>query len=349
MLIDINKIQVKDRIRQSFGDIEELAVDIKENGLINPPVVTPDFDLIAGERRLRAMQILEYKQVEVRVMAVKDAEHQLNLEISENEIRKDFSKKERIDYARRLERIERVKAEQRIKSGVTDPTKNFTEGSKGETRNIVAQKVGIGSGVQYEKEKFVADNADPDTLAKWDTGNISTHTAYVKIKKEKEAVEDRVKNLEIEKSKLENDVAIAEEKIEELQNTNSGNDDTKEIERLKQTVRQEYEERKKVESELERLRNKPPEVRTVEVESEETEELRLKVVKLEEELLKSKSATTLEFVDFSNAFSDFTTYVESLQDICKESKVDNTRIFVGTIDELENALANLKTIIGGQS
>lgn len=46
-------------------------------------------------------------------MAVKDAEHQLNLEISENEARKDFSKAERIDYARKLERIESLKAKEK--------------------------------------------------------------------------------------------------------------------------------------------------------------------------------------------------------------------------------------------
>ena len=37
MLIDINRINVSDRIRKDFGDIEELASDLKENGLINPP------------------------------------------------------------------------------------------------------------------------------------------------------------------------------------------------------------------------------------------------------------------------------------------------------------------------
>lgn len=45
----------------------------------------------------RAVYILGYEQIEVRPMAVKDAEHQLNLEISENEARKDFSKAERIE------------------------------------------------------------------------------------------------------------------------------------------------------------------------------------------------------------------------------------------------------------
>ena len=80
MLIDIEKIKVTDRIRKDFGDIQELADDIEENGLINPPVITPDtFELVAGERRLRAMKLLGYKQIEVRPMAVKNAENQLNL------------------------------------------------------------------------------------------------------------------------------------------------------------------------------------------------------------------------------------------------------------------------------
>ena len=41
MLIDIEKIVIKDRIRKDFGDIQELADDIQANGLINPPVITP--------------------------------------------------------------------------------------------------------------------------------------------------------------------------------------------------------------------------------------------------------------------------------------------------------------------
>ena len=42
MLINIEDVKITDRIRKDFGDIQELADDIKENGLINPPVVTPD-------------------------------------------------------------------------------------------------------------------------------------------------------------------------------------------------------------------------------------------------------------------------------------------------------------------
>ena len=189
MLIDINKIVVKDRIRKDFGDIEELAQDIKENGLINPPVVTPDYNLIAGERRLRAMKHLGWKQIEVRVMTVDSAEQALNLEISENEVRKDFSKAERIDYARRLERIESAKAEKRNEATRFGGGGNISTAT-GKTRDTVAQKMGIGSGKQYEKEKSIVDNKNflsTEDFENWDEGKLSTNKAYQKVKAELQA------------------------------------------------------------------------------------------------------------------------------------------------------------------
>lgn len=128
--------------------------------------------MIAGERRLRAMQSLGYKQIEVRPMSVKDAEHQLNLEISENETRKDFSKKERIDYARRLEKIESLKARERMESGVSNPSQNF---GQGKTDVVVAEKLNIGSGEQYRKEKFITENQShlsSTDFADWDEGKL---------------------------------------------------------------------------------------------------------------------------------------------------------------------------------
>lgn len=171
-----------------MGDLKELSDDIAKNGLINPPVVTPDFELIAGERRLEAMKKLGYKQVEVRIMKVEDAEHKLNLEINENENRKDFNKSERIEYARQLERIERVKASQREKAGVAiDPSLNS---DKGRTDEIVAKKLGIGGKDTYRKEKYIADNADPETLEQWNNEEISTHKAYTKVKELEKQLEE---------------------------------------------------------------------------------------------------------------------------------------------------------------
>jgi ParB family chromosome partitioning protein len=206
MLINIEQIKVTDRIRKDLGNLQGLADNIEEIGLINPPVVTPDtYELIAGERRLRAMKLLGYQQVEVKIMSVKDAEHQLNIEISENEDRLDFSKIERIDYGKRLERIEKVKAEKRRNSNLKQNEtvkENFPSREDGQVRDIVAQKIGIGSGKQYDKEKYIADNATPTLLSQWDKGDISTHAAYIQIKKEKEALENKVKQLESQPPKI---------------------------------------------------------------------------------------------------------------------------------------------------
>ena len=117
MLIGINKIVVNDRIRKEFGDIADLAADIADNGLINPPVVSPDFVLIAGERRLRACKHLGWQQIEVRIISVKDYEHQLKLEISENQKRKNFTFSEGLEWARRLEQVEKMKARERQACG----------------------------------------------------------------------------------------------------------------------------------------------------------------------------------------------------------------------------------------
>lgn len=184
MIVDIEKIKINDRIRKDFGDLQELADDIDANGLLQTPLVTVDLDLIAGERRLRACRdILKWKQIEVRPVAVRDAEHQLEMEISENEVRKDFSKAERIDYARRLERIEAAKAKER--QGQRTDLTSCTNLQNVNTRDVVAEKLGIGSGETYRKEKYISDNRDqltPEDFADWDEGRLSTNKAYQRIK-----------------------------------------------------------------------------------------------------------------------------------------------------------------------
>ena len=186
MLIDIDKIVVKDRIRKDFGDIDKLAKSIKENSLYNPITVTAisdgTFQLIAGERRLRACKSLGMTSITANTISIKDAEEALMVEIDENENRKEFSKEERIEYTRILERIESAKAEQRMKAGKADPRQNF---GKGRTSDIVAEKMGIGSGETYRKEKSIVENKellDPKDFADWDEGRLSTNKAYKKMK-----------------------------------------------------------------------------------------------------------------------------------------------------------------------
>lgn len=187
MLIDIDRIVVGNRIRKDFGDIEELAEDIRENGLINPPVVNKNYELLAGERRLRACKILGWPQIEVRMMDTRDAEHELNIEISENDVRKGFTKSERVDYIRRLLRIEQAKAKERQVAGTS--AANATK--VGRSDELTAQQFDM-SAKTMRRELFIADNKDlldPADFAEWDEGKLSTNKAFQRIKAAKEQAE----------------------------------------------------------------------------------------------------------------------------------------------------------------
>ena len=94
--IDINLIITNPgQPRRSFDDknIEELAQSIKENGLIQPIVVRPNNDgymVIAGERRFRALKLLEAKKIPAIVVQASENESE-NLSLIENIQRMDLS------------------------------------------------------------------------------------------------------------------------------------------------------------------------------------------------------------------------------------------------------------------
>jgi len=227
MLIETNKIIVNDRIRKDFGNIEELANDIKEIGLINPPVVTPEFELIAGERRLRALKYLGYEQIEVKVMSVKDALHQLKLEISENENRKDFSFNEKMTWAKLLE-------EEYKKTG----KENMSNGGKGdkilETLNSnqkVAEEVGFGNKETYRQAKYISENADEEMIQQLDEKKLSINKAFLTLKQEKESLENQ---LETERERHTQDIQRAKKNEAEAKD--------REIDKIKKSLERKEEQ-----------------------------------------------------------------------------------------------------------
>lgn len=225
MLIDIDKIIIKDRIRKDYGNIEELANDIRDNGLINPPVVTEkdgELILIAGERRTRACKYLDYRQIEVRVMTVKDALHQLKLEISENENRKDFSYSEKMQWAEQLrEEYSKIAKENQLsglKKGDTIPVPSMlTErDNKGETRDKIAKDLDMSAG-SLSKAQYIWNNADEEMIKELDEGKLSINKAYNtlkdKLKQQEEKNQELRQALDREKNKHK------EKEIIEIDNT----------------------------------------------------------------------------------------------------------------------------------
>jgi len=104
--LQLDDIIVKDRVRKDFGDIDELANSIKEVGLIQPIVVTRDYKLIAGERRLRALRKLGLAVlIHAGHFVFNDEVDDLKLkamEIEENVKRKELSWQEAVIAKRRL-------------------------------------------------------------------------------------------------------------------------------------------------------------------------------------------------------------------------------------------------------
>lgn len=212
MLIDIDKIIIKDRIRKDYGNIEELANDIRDNGLINPPVLTPEYELIAGERRTKACKYLDYKQIEVRIMTVQDALHQLKLEISENENRKDFSFSEKMTWAEELKKEYSKLAEKNMKGGIT----LCPNEQKVNTRDKVANDLDMSS-TMLGKAEFIHKNADEEMIKELDEGKLSINKAYNtlkdKLKQQEEKNQELRQALDREKNKPK------EKEIIEIDNT----------------------------------------------------------------------------------------------------------------------------------
>ena len=104
--LSIDKVIVTERIRKDYGDIDELANSIKSVGLIQPIVLTRDYQLIAGERRLRALKKLGLKElIHSGHFVFNDEQDSLKLkamEIEENVKRKELSWQEAILAKKKL-------------------------------------------------------------------------------------------------------------------------------------------------------------------------------------------------------------------------------------------------------
>jgi ParB/RepB/Spo0J family partition protein len=95
--IPVSKIRVERNDRTTFDPLrlQELAATIKENGLLNPITTRPDgnnasrFVLVAGERRLRAVQLLGWENIPAIVKDLTD-EQAAEVMLSENVSRSDL-------------------------------------------------------------------------------------------------------------------------------------------------------------------------------------------------------------------------------------------------------------------
>ena len=187
MIISIDKIKITERIRKEVTDIPEFAAEIKKDGLFHPVLVMPigdkgeEYQLLAGLRRLRAVELNGEMEIMAHVIPAVDAEQALRIEFAENEQRKQFTFSETMDYARLIEEIEEVKSLERKsaggKGGLNEDRDNCPYLGKGRTRDAVGEKFGM-SGKQYERAKYIVKNAEPKVIEQLDKGEKTLWGAY---------------------------------------------------------------------------------------------------------------------------------------------------------------------------
>lgn len=167
--LPIDAIRIGERHRKEHGDIAGLARSIAELGLLQPVVVTPDGRLVAGERRLRAMQSLGWDSAPVTVVdlaAIVAGEH------AENAERKDFTLSEAVAIKRALEPLEREAALQRQRQhggtapGRANTVENFS-GVNGRAADKIARGLGLHRTTIDKAEAVVAAaESEPERFGK---------------------------------------------------------------------------------------------------------------------------------------------------------------------------------------
>lgn len=181
--VKIADIKIGERFRKREDNIEQLAGSIALQGQLSPILISPGNNLIAGMRRIRAMQMLGKGEIEARVLSLNDL---IDAEIDENNQREPFSTTEKVAIAQALEskigKRQGKKAVDIKNQNLTNP-ETFPEAGM-ETRDFVAKRAGLGSGKTYQHAKHAIENAIPDVVEAMDRNAISIYCAYT-ISKEK--------------------------------------------------------------------------------------------------------------------------------------------------------------------
>jgi len=106
MLVPIDDITVKRRIRKDMGDISALAESMRCFGQISPIVITKKNVLVAGGRRLEAARSLGWKSIKAVEVDAADELARLKYEVEENVQRQNFSQEESVEANKRLYRLQ---------------------------------------------------------------------------------------------------------------------------------------------------------------------------------------------------------------------------------------------------
>ena len=105
MLVPIAQIKIKRRVRKDLGNLDDLKDSLRTYGLLNPITINSKYELIAGERRLTAAKEIGWTNINANIIDNLSELEQLEMEIEENNQRKEFTEAELLEGYRRLEKL----------------------------------------------------------------------------------------------------------------------------------------------------------------------------------------------------------------------------------------------------
>lgn len=198
------------KIRKDFEEIQPRMIDeefeslkqsMRERGYDKAfPIIVDETDTILdGHHRYRACKELGLEPVVIkRTNFADDWEKKEFIWLCS--LRRNLSPWQKVEQAKKWEKIEREKALARMKSG--GPSGQLTLGEKGKTTEILAKKVGLG-GKTLARGFKVIEKAPQETIEKLRKGEMSILEAYERTQALEE-VEDVTKRKILEQ-KLESD------------------------------------------------------------------------------------------------------------------------------------------------
>jgi len=105
MLVPIKDIKIRKRVRKDLGNLDDLKESLRLYGLMNPITINKKYELIAGERRLQAAKLLNWTNINANIIENMSEADTLEMELEENNQRKEFTDAELMEGYKRLQRL----------------------------------------------------------------------------------------------------------------------------------------------------------------------------------------------------------------------------------------------------
>ncbi len=207
----VNNIKISDianrtnrsrKVKQS--KVAELVINIGEVGLLNPITVSNKNELIAGAHRLAAFEQMDELFIPAHVIEFDLSADDIRLmELSENAVRNDLKKTDRLDVYDEIRRLTDARSDNGGLNKKSDSdsvgsesllTKKEKADATNAKRQADAQTAGFTGKTDMSKTRRVVEKGIPKLQENYDDGDISQSSAYAIAGLPKEEQLDAISN-----------------------------------------------------------------------------------------------------------------------------------------------------------